>query len=265
VSSIEASADNDDNNGDKTVSNRILEPTLRDVLCGRGRPFQNHPGNLRFREIVNRHKKAYLSSPRCNKLDIANDVVDEIKKKSEKDEAVRFLKRSKDYSCWLEVSDDIAREKACHALRSKPQHDAASGPGGLKRQIIEHTDLSESQKKKHKLTEIQDESATTFPPSSFIRAHHAMTSRSQVLEISTNQASSSPTINPFLTVLAEPNVTEVSPLCELARSEIYARRERAALAVYFRERAVALLESILSGSSDGSGLQRSQYFRPGPR
>jgi hypothetical protein len=268
---IEPSADND-RNGDKTESNRMLEPTLRDVLCGRGKPFQDHPGNLRLHKIVNRHQEKYLSSRRYNKLAITEDIVEEIKKPGN-GEAARFLKRSEDMSCWLEVSDDIAREKVSHALRGKPRRrdilcpDAESGPSGVKGQI-ERTDLSESKMKKQKFAENQDDSASTKTPS-FLRAHQVM-ARPHVLDLPTslafgsfpNQALSSPTtINPLLAAITGPNSNEASPFYyELARAQIYAR-ERTALTVYLRERAAALESIMTIESSDGS-LQGSQIFRP---
>jgi hypothetical protein len=105
--------------GDSSI---ILKPSTSDVLFGRGKPFQSHPGNLHLHEIVNQTKERYLKSRRLDKLAIAKEIVQEIKSGGKEGTPGRFLKRAEgDICCWTEVSDDVAREKVSHALRDRPR------------------------------------------------------------------------------------------------------------------------------------------------
>jgi hypothetical protein len=47
---------------------RILHPSPYDVLLGRGRPLQAHPGNLRFHSICNKHREAYKTARKREKV-----------------------------------------------------------------------------------------------------------------------------------------------------------------------------------------------------
>jgi hypothetical protein len=54
-------------NGDGTIEdwNHITKPGGHDVLLGRGGGTNNHCGNVKFRQLVNEHKMAYLA---CSKV-----------------------------------------------------------------------------------------------------------------------------------------------------------------------------------------------------
>ena len=143
---------NDDEDGDSEEEN-IFVPRKYDVLFGRGRPLQDHPGNLRFHRIVNRARASYISARKEDKIGIARDVMNEIKvskenpegkddpkkKSSDNDddddvnspssggEPGRFLKKVSNINApekevyWVEVSDPLAIEKISHALRGRPR------------------------------------------------------------------------------------------------------------------------------------------------
>ncbi|KAI2493800.1 hypothetical protein MHU86_20723 [Fragilaria crotonensis] len=53
----------------------ITKPTEHDVLCGRGGGTNNHPGNVKFRNVINEYKLRYSLHPRL-KTKVARDVVD---------------------------------------------------------------------------------------------------------------------------------------------------------------------------------------------
>ncbi|KAL3936225.1 MAG: hypothetical protein SGBAC_008409 [Bacillariaceae sp.] len=92
-----------------------IQPTEYDVLFGRGKPFQDHPGNLRLHSIVNVYKANYTQARRHEKTSIAEDVVKIIKNDGK--HAGRFLKQVD--GKWEAVSDMDARAKVSHALRGK--------------------------------------------------------------------------------------------------------------------------------------------------
>jgi hypothetical protein len=73
-----------------------------DVLFGRVR---NNVGNMRVRQLVGDLSKEYDSASKVRKRQLAESVVQEIKRKG-----ARFLKQRED-DRWEEVSDDFARTK----------------------------------------------------------------------------------------------------------------------------------------------------------
>jgi hypothetical protein len=113
-----------DSEGDSSCihprSTRILRPKPNDILLGRGKPIQDHSGNIRLRKLVDFHRARYLKARREVKSIIAEEIVQSIKdvEKGDGENASRFLRRFEE-EYWIEVSDDIARDKVSHALRSK--------------------------------------------------------------------------------------------------------------------------------------------------
>mmetsp|Transcript_13783 Transcript_13783/g.26442 ORF Transcript_13783/g.26442 Transcript_13783/m.26442 type:complete len:369 (+) Transcript_13783:207-1313(+) len=85
----------------------------KDVLMGRGKRISEWPGNIYFRQVVNKYRDEYNSSSRKNKVGVAKSVLDDI-------HAIggRFVQQNKGDK-WEEVELDRAIEKACQALREK--------------------------------------------------------------------------------------------------------------------------------------------------
>jgi hypothetical protein len=94
-------------------------PGLFDVICGRGRPYQEHHGNKRLHEIVAVYKSRYSKSKRHEKKGIAEMIVNSIN--NDQTQPGRFLKRTddEDNEVWEEVSLANACEKVSHVLRFK--------------------------------------------------------------------------------------------------------------------------------------------------
>jgi hypothetical protein len=46
----------------------VTTPRPNDVLFGRGRPLQGHPGNIRFHQIVNRYRDEYMTARKEEKV-----------------------------------------------------------------------------------------------------------------------------------------------------------------------------------------------------
>jgi hypothetical protein len=105
----------------------ILEPGPHDVLYGRGAGTNNHPGNIKFRNLIYEHKLRYLGVPKLEKPKVAKEIV---KAWRSLDPPGRFLAR-KDESqkgpasdkgggtVWQDVGDKKAREKASQCLRER--------------------------------------------------------------------------------------------------------------------------------------------------
>lgn len=93
-------------------------PHRKDVLLGRGRPYQNFTGNRRMLRIVSRYKEEYSTRPRDQKRLFVETVLDAVLQ-----DGTRFLRRVDENDDgsdqWEEVNRTTAAEKVWHALRSK--------------------------------------------------------------------------------------------------------------------------------------------------
>jgi hypothetical protein len=110
-----------------TSEEKIRRPAQFDVLFGRGKPYQGHPGNIRLHKIVDVYRVRYMRARRFDKFALAEDIVRNIQAPPE---AGRFLKRAEGEDYWEEVSDPVAREKVSHALRGKPRIENSTSSGG---------------------------------------------------------------------------------------------------------------------------------------
>jgi hypothetical protein len=112
----------------------IENPNENDVLSGRGGRINSHPGNVKFRELVNKHKHQYLSreTKKLEKVKVADLIVQTIRKM---DPPGRFLKEDSNSKGWVEIGDEKARKKAGQAMREKAD---------LTRQELEHTNVKEA-------------------------------------------------------------------------------------------------------------------------
>lgn len=85
-----------------------------DVLCGRGGGTNVHPGNRRFRDLINANRRAYLKARKNDKPAISRSIVRTIREMDG-----RFLKKDEKKGLWFEIGDDGAREKTSQALRQR--------------------------------------------------------------------------------------------------------------------------------------------------
>ena len=85
-----------------------------DVICARGKENYNHVGNRRFRLTIEMNIGKYLKA--ATKLDkslLVIQIVDTVRGGSN---GGGFVKRDED-GRWIEIGDQLAREKVGHALR----------------------------------------------------------------------------------------------------------------------------------------------------
>ena len=90
---------------------RIVIPSTYDVLFGRGKPLQKHPGNLRYHHIVDSHQTEYEAMQKLAKTNLSKKIVEIFKEGGD-----RFMKQ--DEGGWLEVDDESARYKVSHSFRN---------------------------------------------------------------------------------------------------------------------------------------------------
>jgi hypothetical protein len=112
-------------------------PEPFDVLFGRGKPIQKHPGNKLLRLLIDQNCHRYNKAPRLERRAIANEIVQGIKSNHGKLPG-RFLRLCEsaeqdaedDYE-WTEASDEVAIDKVSHCFRARrnlaPEKIASSG------------------------------------------------------------------------------------------------------------------------------------------
>ena len=100
---------------------KIENPTDHDVLLGRGKPFQNHPGNRKMLGLVDQYRERYQRAERKEKHDIVEEVMELISSNGG-----RFLRHVDYENQWVEVSHPISYRKVGHAFRSKARKTGGS-------------------------------------------------------------------------------------------------------------------------------------------
>ena len=91
----------------------IYDPLPNDILFGRGKPIQQRPGNVRFREMLDTHVSKYDKGEKGAKVAMTASLVHLLK-----EEGGRFLKEL-DCGGWVEVDEAAARAKVSHSLRTR--------------------------------------------------------------------------------------------------------------------------------------------------
>lgn len=96
------------------IGERITAPRPQDVLLGRGRTSQTHPGNVRYHSLLSSHQEAYDrgQGDRQQTSLIATSVVNAIKSAGG-----RFVKQ--DEAGWSVLSDAATRIKVTNAFRTR--------------------------------------------------------------------------------------------------------------------------------------------------
>jgi len=96
-------------------------PGARDILLGRGKPYQEYPGNLLLAQYLDCRREEYLGVDRFEKTVINMAVT-----KHFKEGGARFLQR--DGQAWVEVDETAARQKVASGFRTKTRRNSALHP-----------------------------------------------------------------------------------------------------------------------------------------
>lgn len=95
----------------------VLVPRQCDILCGTGRSVFNHPGNVNFREMLERSAEAYANvSTRLIKSKVVKAIISEVLASG-----ARILKKDPLYLWWTVLEDrdrKVLRDKTTHYLRT---------------------------------------------------------------------------------------------------------------------------------------------------
>ena len=99
--------------GSSYVNHQFVE---NDVLCGKGRSSICHPGNQRFRELIEANRGEYARATRKQKAWLANAIVDLIRNAQPPG---RFLLRDVESGRWYDIGRNRSFEKTSQSLREK--------------------------------------------------------------------------------------------------------------------------------------------------
>lgn len=89
----------------------------RCIKIGRGPITYNHKGNIRFRQMVEKHLPEYRASPKAKKTQLVNTVHQELRKKG-----MQFVR--KEHGVWKKVtSEEEVRKKVAHRFRDAIESD----------------------------------------------------------------------------------------------------------------------------------------------
>lgn len=104
----------------------VLVPKQCDILCGTGRSVSNHPGNVRFRGIAEKHVEEYAKAyTKPSKSRVVKSIVFETHASG-----ARILKKHPVHLWWNVVEDrgsKVLRDKTTHYLRTFLEKRPAGG------------------------------------------------------------------------------------------------------------------------------------------
>lgn len=94
----------------------ILQPLSSDVILGRGRHQQEHPGNLKLAQLVDSKRQEYSQLRKLEKSRIIRDIVERFESSGG-----RFVERYEEAGAlrWRESSGEARREKVSQLFRTK--------------------------------------------------------------------------------------------------------------------------------------------------
>lgn len=115
----------------------IETPASNDVLCGKDKTFQLHPGNRLYRRLIEEAAVHYSTvATKQDKMGMTQQIVHTMMHEHE----ARFLRHSSDSDeLWEEITHQMARDKTSHALRfcaaslGRKQPSMAMAPASRKR------------------------------------------------------------------------------------------------------------------------------------
>jgi hypothetical protein len=98
---------------EETVVSSDSDLLCETILFGRGRPVQNHPGNVHFRKMLEPYADQYDNARRSQRAAIAAAIVQKVLMSGS-----RFLKQADNMHRWVVVDEEEAIKKVCQCFRT---------------------------------------------------------------------------------------------------------------------------------------------------
>merc|ERR1719223_16552 len=144
----------------QTVLRGINIPHPHDILVGRGNGANQHPGNVYFRELVQRFKYRYIHTPSSEKKFITKHIINEIGKRNPPG---RFLKQNPENDLWDTLEIDKTLEKTSQALRENAPELRKTFFGGLGKHVKKRKDAQTIDQVEKNLLNSGRDPINTFP------------------------------------------------------------------------------------------------------
>ena len=120
----------------------IYTPNLTDVLCGKDKTYELHPGNQRYRDLITSYALQYaMATTKQDKMNMTAQIVSDLTSGY----GSRFLRRA-DSGGWEELRMSAARDKTSHALRFCAAHLGMDRPVPTK-ELVKHVPQNKAAKR----------------------------------------------------------------------------------------------------------------------
>ncbi|KAL7539550.1 hypothetical protein ACHAXR_010594 [Thalassiosira sp. AJA248-18] len=116
VYSLKSSCDGEDSRPTQWPLRGIEEPGENDCLTGRGGGTNVHPGNIKYRKMMDDNKSSYLALCRLDKCARSMKIVQDWRSQNPPG---RFLRLNDETKLWDDIGDQEARAKVSQSLREK--------------------------------------------------------------------------------------------------------------------------------------------------
>jgi len=104
--------DKRDSSSSSSSQNNLGGPKDQDVVLGRGKRVQNHPGNMNFRSFLENYSDEYNKAARNQRRQFCTDLIQILRS-----EGVRFLKQSSEPGVWMECDSAQVEKKVGQFFR----------------------------------------------------------------------------------------------------------------------------------------------------
>lgn len=94
------------------ISHPISSPPRHDILLGKGRSIQNHPGNVCFREFLKQYAEQYDATSRNQRRNVLSKIREDLNCRG-----IRFLQERD--GKWVECFDSVADKTISQAFRNR--------------------------------------------------------------------------------------------------------------------------------------------------
>ena len=98
--------------------------TDKDVLLGRGKPYQNHPGNVQLKKLIEVRREEFNNAPKFQKTVISWEIL----KMMQNEYQARFLEKDETTGKWKVCEDEAARIKVAYGFRARPKPQPKTRP-----------------------------------------------------------------------------------------------------------------------------------------
>lgn len=143
------------------MGDALVMPHDHDILFGRGGKNNKHVGNERLRQMARANIQTYKAASKKGKSHISRTIVGEIRSLRP---SGRFLKRDYNTGLWVEVGDEVAREKTSQALRDAVSQWNSSRSGDNKKTFS----IYENENQKDDSEKDENDESANYPADDFL-------------------------------------------------------------------------------------------------